>query len=71
MFFFRNIPFISSVVLCVKPFKMPSSTRSIGLAFLLSLLLVAGVALTSRSLLLVSTEPATACQQHYTVACLF
>jgi len=48
---------------------MPKETRTIGLAFLLSLLIVAGVALASRSLFAPKTS-ATACQQHYTVACL-
>jgi len=48
---------------------MPRDTRNIGLAFLLSILLVAGVAMAG-NLLFSPTEIAAACQQHYTVACL-
>ncbi|MDO8469010.1 MAG: hypothetical protein Q7S29_04605 [Candidatus Peribacter sp.] len=51
---------------------MPRDTRNLGLAFLLSALIVVGVA-TACSLLfspIGTTATASACQQHYTVACL-
>ncbi|MDD5103347.1 MAG: hypothetical protein PHX93_03020 [Candidatus Peribacteraceae bacterium] len=52
---------------------MPRDTRSVGLALLLSMLIVTGVS-TAFSLLFSPVKTAatvSACRQHYTVACLF
>lgn len=50
---------------------MAHETRSIGLSFLLSLLLVAGVAFAGKTLFAPTSDTAlTACQQRYSFACL-
>ncbi|MDD5041949.1 MAG: hypothetical protein PHX87_06075 [Candidatus Peribacteraceae bacterium] len=51
---------------------MARDTHSVGLAFLLSALIVAGVATSCRLLFAPVSALSTAsdCQQHYTVACL-
>ncbi len=50
---------------------MAHETHNLGIAFLLSVLLVAGVAFAGKALFAPTNDATlTACQQHYTVACL-
>jgi len=50
---------------------MSKETRTIGLAFLLSILLVAGAAVALNLLVAPTEASGFSCHQHYTVSCLF
>lgn len=50
---------------------MAHETRSLGLSFLLSLLLVAGVAFAGKTLFAPTSDTTlTTCQQRYSISCL-